>query len=164
MDFSYSSTTYKAERTEITASDRNQFESQDDLSLLRLTIGMQYYFITKTPARVAPSITFGIGKQFAFATRVAKSSSSDIYDSFSDNIEEYIEDMNSPFLLVFGLGAEYAFNHSLSLFSAVRLYYSSYSAEYNRKNSDPYYPVTIKEKTEESEIYTRVGLGLIYYF
>ena len=77
-----------------------------------------------------------------------------------DNIEEFTEELNSPWHFNFGFGAEYFFNESLSLNSNIRVLYSSSSGEYNSRYV---YKTESSSRVEErsfTNFSTKIGLGL----
>jgi len=135
------------------------------LNLFDFTIGVRYYFIDIIKEKVSIYALAGIGKQFAFA----KSNYEELFPpdpdyTVKDNAEDYLQDLNSPFHFNIGFGAEYFFNESLSLASNIRVLYSAVSGEY-------YYEFISESETDKrseeyssSDVITRFGLGLNFYF
>ena len=108
----------------------------------------------------------GIGKTFAWAKDESKVlfQEPDPNYTYTNNRNEYLEDSNSPFLFQVGFGTEYFFNESLSVYSSLRFYYSATSAEYRETITDPYTKRSSTQSDENSDLVTRVGFGLNFYF
>jgi hypothetical protein len=135
------------------------------LKLLDINLGLKYYFLDFFVDKVSVYAIAGIGKQFAFA----EDKYENLYPQFpvplaEDNMEEYIEELNSPWHFNLGFGAEYFFSESLSLISNIRFIYSGVSGEYNYRIIQQEQSNTRVEKYTNSEFITRVGLGLNFYF
>ncbi|MEA1986011.1 MAG: hypothetical protein U9N76_00805, partial [Candidatus Marinimicrobia bacterium] len=144
----------------------------NDLQIFSFNLGFKYYLSEMAKRKVSPYIIIGAGKQIASVTEKSiglfdGGSSSDIIE---DNEEEFLEKINSPFNINGGFGVEYAFNKSLSLFSNIQIFYSTVEATYTYRkihNSDyPYYAYSqkIDRVINTSNTYTRIGLGLNFYF
>jgi hypothetical protein len=135
------------------------------LTLLDINLGLKYFFIDFFTESVSVYVLAGVGKQFAFAEKKYEN----LYPQNSpyiteDNIEEYTEDLNSPWHFNLGFGAEYFFNESLSLTSNIRFLYSKISGEYNYRYILGTETRTRTEEYTNSEFITRIGLGLNFYF
>lgn len=132
------------------------------LDLLNISLGFKYYFIDFSVEKVTAYTFTGIGKQFAFV----KNESRDLYTATQstskskDNKDEYVSDLNSPWHLNLGFGVEYFFNESLSLTSNIYFQYSNISATYNYKSQNQ----TSSKEYSYSEIITRIGVGVNFYF
>ena len=129
-------------------------------------IGIKYYFAEFVKNKVSAFVQAGIGKQFAFVDNSYKDLPHNQYDPtvLEDNENEFLKDLNSPFLINLGFGAEYFFNESLSLFASIRFYYSKISGTHTYKESVYDRIETRKQNYENSEIVTRIGIGLNFYF
>ncbi|HVO72655.1 MAG TPA: hypothetical protein VMT35_01415 [Ignavibacteriaceae bacterium] len=140
--------------------------NSEDLKLFDFTIGFKYYFKDFLNEKVNAYMLGGIGKQIAFATVKEESLfTSPQPGTFSENNrEDYLEDLNSPWHFNIGFGAEYFFNESLSLFSSIRMQYSTINAKYDSRSGSSYQVETSTNEYSNSDITTRVGLGLNFYF
>jgi len=135
------------------------------LKLIDFTMGVKYYFKDAITEMVSIYALAGFGKQFAFA----KSNYEELFlqepgYTVQDNAEEYLEDLNSPWHFNLGFGAEYFFNESLSLTSNIRILYSAVSGKYDYKFISEFETQTRSEEYSSSDIITRFGLGLNFYF
>ena len=132
------------------------------LDLIDLSLGFKYYFLDLSLDKITAYMLGGIGKQFAFV----KNESKDLYNTTqstsanNDNEEEYLGDLNSPWHLNLGFGVEYFFNESLSLTSVFYFQYSNISATYNYTSQN----TTSSKEYSYSEIITRIGVGVNFYF
>jgi len=136
-----------------------------DLKLIDFTMGVKYYFKDVITEMVSIYALAGFGKQFAFA----KSNYEELFlpepgYTVQDNAAEYLEDLNSPFHFNLGFGAEYYFNESLSLISNIRILYSTVSGKYDYKLISEFETQTRSEEYSSSDVITRFGLGLNFYF
>jgi len=169
FDLGYNSS-YRENRHE--SQYRDQFQNSDygslnieGLKLLDFTIGIKYYFIEYFNEQVSVYAIAGLGKQFAFAEKENK----DLYPPtpqtiIEDNGAEFLEELNSPWHFNIGFGAEYFFNQSLSLTSNIRFLYSKVSGEYNYRSIRETQTNTSNRKHTSSDFFTRVGLGVNFYF
>lgn len=135
------------------------------LKLIDFNIGIKYYFNDFITEMVSIYALAGFGKQFAFA----KSKYEELFQTepgytVQDNAEEYLKDLNSPFHFNLGFGVEYFFNESLSLTSNIRVLYSVVSGKYDYKYISEFETQTRSEEYTSSDIITRFGLGLNFYF
>jgi len=135
------------------------------LKLIDFNIGVKYYFNDFITEKVSIYALAGFGKQFAFA----KSKYEELFlpepgYTIQDNAAEYLEDLNSPFHFNLGFGVEYFFNESLSLTSNIRVLYSAVSGKYDYKFISEFDTDTRSEEYTSSDIITRFGLGLNFYF
>jgi len=135
------------------------------LKLFDFTLGVKYYFKDIITEKVSIYALAGFGKQFAFANRKYEELfvPEPTY-TIQDNAEEYLEDLNSPFHFNLGFGVEYFFNESLSLTSNIRILYSVVSGKYNYKFISEFETQTRSEEYSSSDVITRFGLGLNFYF
>ena len=136
-----------------------------DLKIIDFTMGVKYYFNDVITNMVSIYALAGFGKQFAFA----KSNYEELFIpepgyTIQDNAGEYLEDLNSPWHFNLGFGAEYFFNESLSLTSNIRILYSAVSGEYDYKLISDFETLTRYEEYSSSDVITRFGLGLNFYF
>jgi len=136
------------------------------LKLLDFNLGLKYYIKNIIIDKVSVYATASFGKQIAFAQDEYQQLFTDPVPGLlnEDNIEEFTEQLNSPWHFNFGFGAEYFFNESLSLNSNIRVLYSSTSGEYNSRyvyNSESSSRLEEKSFTNFS---TKIGLGLNFYF
>lgn len=136
------------------------------LKLIDFNLGVKYYFKDLIREQVSIYVLAGFGKQIAFAKDDYKLLFVDPVPGIisEDNIEEFTQELNSPWHFNLGFGAEYFFNRSLSLTSNIRILYSSVTAKYNSR-----YIYQEESRTYESEktyrdFYTKIGLGLNFYF
>ncbi len=138
----------------------------DDIKIFVANIGFKIYLKQLRNKKVSPFLQFGIGKQLASITDDSK----DLFDDNSssttteDNIDEFNKKLNSPLNANCGFGVEYSFNESLSLFSSVRLYYAEIDADYDYRYIGKDYTENRIKEIDNTEINTRIGLGLNFYF
>ncbi len=135
------------------------------LKLLDINLGLKYYFLDLDMNKATAFLLLGIGKQFAFAEHKSEnlfplSSSSTV----QDNAADFMKSLNSPWYFTLGAGTEYFFNESLSITANLRLVYSSVSGDYNYKYTSSTQGQTLTESYSGSELTTRVGLGVNFYF
>lgn len=136
------------------------------LKLFDLNIGVKYYFLNMISERVTIYGLAGVGKQFAFAENKFEILFQTQVPPYivDDNMEEYLEGLNSPWHFNIGFGAEYFFNESLSLVSNIRFLYSAVSAKYNYRYVAENVQHTNSIDYKRSDFITRIGLGLNFYF
>lgn len=146
--------------------DDNGAASTLGLKMLDFTLGLKYYFKNIITEKVSIYATAGFGKQIAFAQNEYEQLFQDPQPLIinEDNIEEFTEELNSPWHFNIGFGAEYFFNESLSLTSNIRVLYSSVTGKYNSR-----YVFGTESRTNAREytfrdFITRIGLGLNFYF
>ncbi len=141
-------------------------ESEYGLKQFTFEFGIKYYFKEFFSNKVSAYALAGIGKTFAWAKDESKVlfQEPDPNYTYTNNRNEYLEDSNSPFLFQVGFGTEYFFNESLSVYSSLRFYYSATSAEYRETITDPYTKRSSTQSDENSDLVTRVGFGLNFYF
>ncbi len=137
-----------------------------DIKLFVANVGFKFYFKQLVNKKVSPYLLFGAGKQFAFITENSKALFDDdpTPSTIESNIDEYNEQLNSPLNANCGFGVEYSFNESLSLFSSVRLYYTKINADYDYRSVSNYVTENRIKEVDKTEINTRIGLGLNFYF
>jgi hypothetical protein len=153
--------------------DRPQYSdssgSKQDVSttIISIEAGVKYYFSEVREGRSIFYVQAGLGKNFGkYETNYEdlfyepRSSSSQI----TDNFDEYTSDLLSPYFIVAGVGAEYFINTSLSLAGNIKIKYESISARYKRIRSSSTYKSTKTINVDLSEINTRIGLGVVFYF
>jgi hypothetical protein len=136
------------------------------LKLLDFTIGFKSYFGDLLPERVSIYAEAGLGKQIAFANNnyeqlFVEPQPGEINE---DNSTEYIEELNSPWHLNFGFGAEYLFNESLSLKSDIRVLYSSVAGDFTSRHITENNNHYVTEERTFRYFTTKIGLGLNFYF
>jgi len=136
------------------------------LKLLDFNLGLKYYFKNIITEKVSIYATASIGKQIAFAQNEYQQLFSEPLPGLvnEDNIEEFTEELNSPWHFNFGFGAEYFFNESLSLNSNIRVLYSSSSGEYNSRYVFGTESRTLVQEKSFKNFSTKIGLGLNFYF
>lgn len=146
--------------------DSGNVETQG-LDIFIINLGLKYYLSNLCPQKVSPFILAGAGKQFAFATDKTKSlypEKNPPSTQYDDNKSEFTEEMNSPLNLTLGFGAEYPFNKSLTLYSSIRVHYTKFDATYKYREVNDNHTYTYQKEYTKSDIVTRVGLGLNFYF
>ncbi|MCB0298498.1 MAG: hypothetical protein KDE52_00495 [Calditrichaeota bacterium] len=135
---------------------------------LNVGIGVKFYLKRVKQQTVSPYVLAGIGKQFAFSSYKNEDLFVEPIEpegySYSDNFEEFIEDLNSPVLANLGFGAEYLFNPSLSVFSAIRFNYMKRSGIFEFRDTSPGSTRTGTREFKVSETTTHIGLGMNFYF
>lgn len=170
LDLSYHST-YEKERNEThNRWDNNPpydigSETSSSLKLLNVILGAKYYFNKLFDQNVSAYVFAGGGKQFAFYNEEAvQLFVQPPMIQNQNNFEEFFEKINSPWYLNAGFGAEYSFNKSLSLFSNLRFLYLTRSADYDSRTIETGQSSSSIKHIEDSEITTRFGIGLNFYF
>ncbi len=162
------SSSYESEHYEDHSSGgySNGYRITMGLKMIDFTIGFKSYFGNFHVERVSVYVEAGFGKQFAFAENnyeqlFVEPQPGEVNE---DNSGEYIQELNSPWHLNFGFGAEYFFNESLSLKSNIRVLYSSVSGSFNSlhitENNEQY----ATDETTFRYFTTKIGLGLNFYF
>lgn len=156
---------YESQYTSYGSTSNDGSKVEIGLKLLDINVGLKYHLIEIYMSKATAFLLLGIGKQFAFADHKSEnlfpqSSNSTI----QDNAEDFIKSLHSPWHFTLGAGTEYFFNESLSVTANLRLVYSSVSGEYNYKYTSLSQTQTWKEKYSGSDLTTRVGVGLNFYF
>lgn len=170
LDVTYSSSYNERSSESHSRNEYNNYDygtkTTDGLYLFDFSFGVKYYFLKFFPRTVNIYALAGIGKQFASVD----ANSEDLYPGpepspiIEDNMEEYLESLNSPWHFDFGFGVEYLFNESLSLNSNIRFIYASISSEYDYRLVSDFETVTQTIEYSNSEFITRIGLGMNFYF
>jgi hypothetical protein len=170
LDVTYTSSYTERSSESHTRSQYYEYDSgiktTDGLYLFDFSLGVKYYLLKFLPGNVNIYALAGFGKQFASADASQENLFPDpgpvpIVD---DNLEEYLEGLNSPWHMDFGFGVEYLFNESLSLNSNIRFIYASVSSEYDYRYVSEFETNTQSIEYSNSEFLTRIGLGLNFYF
>ncbi|QQS37220.1 MAG: outer membrane beta-barrel protein [Ignavibacteriales bacterium] len=172
LDFSYSDTQSEIRSEDHSRGMYNNFDegeiTKSGLSVFDFSIGLKYYLHNRIPGKVSAYVLAGFGKQFAFAEETSEVLFSTYPNTlvFENNVEEYLEDLNSPWHFNLGFGAEYFFNQSLSLVSNIRFLYSATTAKYDSRSTYIGQETTYSSSREYKTSYvnTRFGLGLNFYF
>ncbi len=130
------------------------------LDLIDLSLGLKYYFTDLSLEKVTAYTFGGIGKQFASVKYEYKNLYTNTQSSSTNEEEEYLSDLNSPWHLNLGFGVEYFFNESLSLTSVFYFQYSNISTtyKYSGQNSNS------SKEYSYSDIITSIGVGANFYF
>lgn len=142
------------------------FLTEEQLRLFDVSLGVKYYLKKRSKRRVSPYLFTGIGRQFAFGYFKAEYLYPPDYTlpTLEDNHDDYLKDLNSPWHVHLGFGAEYLFNRSLTIFAAIRFYYSRIDAKYDyRVISESGIHSGLRE-FRDSQFITHIGLGLNFYF
>ena len=136
------------------------------LKLLDFNLGLKYYIKNIIIEKVSIYAAASFGKQIAFAQNEFQQLFTEPISGVvnEDNIEEFTEELNSPWHFNFGFGAEYFFNESLSLNSNIRVLYSSSSGEYNSRYVNNTESSSRVEERSFKNFSTKIGLGLNFYF
>ena len=169
-DIGYNSYNNEVHSENHTRSDWDSTDSgyikTSNLDMFNFSLGIKYYFTRLINKNVSAYVQAGIGKQFAFSTEESEQLfvKNPPSGSYEDNMEDYLEDLNSPIRANIGFGVEYAFNTSFSVFSSIRLYYSRISATYETRYVQSNSSQTEYRKEENSWFKTLIGLGLNFYF
>jgi len=119
--YSFSHSEIKDETTENFVNYYVGSFDKTSLNILNFRIGVKYYLTNIFRNRVSIYALTGIGKQFAFVkyTHEYLPESQHASITYEDNVEEYLQDLNSPLYFSLGFGVEYFFNESLSLTSII---------------------------------------------
>jgi hypothetical protein len=137
------------------------------LKLFDFTLGLKYYFKNFIKEKVNIYASAGFGKQIAFAQNKYEAlflNPPPVIIINEDNIEEFTEELNSPWHFNIGFGAEYFFNESLSLTSNIRLLYSSVTGNYDLRYIYDNQSITRTRDYTFRDFITHIGLGLNFYF
>lgn len=178
FDIGYTATLMKDENSNHTResysgggsySSDNGADYTDNLKTFVFSIGAKYYLTTLFENKAAAYVIAGAGKQIAWSTNEYKypyrTQTTTIYD---DNLSDFLSDINSPYIMYAGFGAEYFFNQSLSLNANMRVYYTSACGELESttitKNMGYERTYTTKNKFDRTNVVTRIGLGVNLYF
>ncbi len=169
FDFSYTSD-YSEERNVSSENynygtiNRGTFQ-KNGMKKINLHLSVKYYLFDKEQQSVNVYFLAGFGRQFAFADKSSEYLFPDPgLPVKEDNMEEYLEDINSPWHLNAGFGTEYFFNNSISLTSSIRFLYASASGKYKVRMVSPSYTRTAELESTLSKLITRIGIGLNFYF
>jgi len=150
----------------------NQYDSGEEttnsLKIFTIETGLKYYFSDFVPQNTSAFITVGHCKKFAFVENEEKELFEDNAATnntkTTNNINEFLEDLNGPFLLQLGFGAEYFFNKSLSIHSSIRFYYETTSANHKMTEKSDSRETKLTLKVEDDTVNTNIGFGLNFYF
>ncbi len=172
LDLSYTaaSTENRSETHSRNQSSNNQYDSgserKNSLTLLDFNVGIKYYFQEMEPQKVSVYALASLGKQFAFADYKYKNLFPTNQDGTitENNEKEFMEDLNSPFHFNLGFGAEYYFNNSLSLTANIKFIYSRVSAKSDSRTISQTSIDTYTYEYKTSDVNTKIGLGLNFYF
>ncbi len=142
------------------------YDNEADYKFLNINFGCKYYLIGLKENNVRAFVSAGFGKQLAFIEQKAEDLFTDDEPDYQldNNMKEFLEEMNSPWNFNIGFGAEYYFNKSLSLYSAIKIYYLRRTAEYNERYLNDTYTRSSQREIKNSGFNTRIGLGLNFYF
>ena len=146
---------------------KTSYENQNSMDKFLFEIGLKRYFGNFDVGNVNPFITFSIGKQFAFADSYYKSHYSGQTSDYiyKNNENEFMEGLNSPIIISFGFGTEYAISESLSLSGFFKVKYNSASSTYKCENL--YIGLVTErgdEDVENTTIRFKTGIGLNFFF
>jgi len=145
----------------------SSYENQNSMDKFLFEIGLKRYFGNFDVGNVNPFITLSIGKQFAFADSYYKSHYSGQTNDYiyKNNENEFMEGLNSPIIISFGFGTEYAISESLSLSGFFKVKYNSASSTYKWENI---YMGLVTERGDEDvenkTIRFKTGIGLNFFF
>ena len=132
-----------------------------------INIGLKYYFKTLSYSKVCPFIFAGIGKQIAnVENKVVDlfNQNGFEFDRIEKNVNELLEDLNSPVSLFYGLGMEYAFNRSIALFGIIRIKHSWWQGDFkSRSVVDDYWIRSLINDNRISKVDSHLGIGLNFY-
>jgi hypothetical protein len=170
--YNASTTKTRSENHQVDFDPIGQADSGSDqlssLKIFTIETGLKYYFNNFIPRQTRIYLSAGIGKKLAFVENKNKELFKDEPPNDerkeTDNLDQFLEGLNSPFLLQLGFGAEYYFNKSLSVHSSIRFYYASISANRKQTELNEYREIKRTVKYESDEINTHIGLGLNFYF
>lgn len=142
-------------------------KDQNSLDKFLFEIGFKNYFGHFHVNNVNPFISLSIGKQIAFADNKSIQYNVGDDDDYiqTNNENEFLEELNSPFFASIGFGAEYVIAESLTLSGIFKLKYNSASSTYKWKNTSD--GTTIdrgEENIEDKNIRYKIGLGLTFFF
>ena len=166
VDFSFYSDYAVTNINDYSGSYNLVLDRTEDMQIISFNFGIKHYFYNNFLNNVKPYIIGGVGKQFAFVNNKYKYIPYPGYISnYKDNSNEFLEEINSPYLVNLGFGTEYFFNKSLSLNASIRFYYSNSSSTFDyESNYDIIYYTHHTEEVKNSKILKRVGLGVNFYF
>lgn len=140
-------------------------DQSSELQLTRLFVGAQYYIMKPTAGGSSIYCIVGLGKQFAGGTHSYKGLFLDSTDLVTtDNRDEFVKKINSPFFVRFGAGGEYFFNDNFSINGTVRFEYYRVSAVLNTSIVSSTLSQVINESISRGGWSTDVGLGVNFYF
>lgn len=148
------------------ANDDYSSENEDKIKIFNFILGIRYHLIDLFNQRSSAYVFAGFGKQFAFASkhRSSVNSGNPPANKPTTNGNDVIEDLNSPYRLNIGFGAEYFFNEAISVKSFIRLNYCKSSADYDGRYLSSFTDVSKKMHFEKADTNTEIGLGLNFYF
>jgi hypothetical protein len=136
------------------------------LKIFDLSLGVKYYFTDLNDDNVNLYTVFSVGKQFAFVQNVRKDL---LYEpapsqQIDNNIEDFTEQLNSPFHFKLGFGVDYFINNYLSIGSSIKLNYSQFDGTYKARNITDDFNNSSMRKYSFEEFSTIIGLGVSFYF
>ncbi|MFN3872473.1 MAG: hypothetical protein ACK4R9_05695 [Ignavibacterium sp.] len=169
FDFSYSSD--YSERRMVTSENTDYGNTnsgsfvKSGMRKINIHLGVKYYLFDKKQEDVSVYFLAGFGRQFAFSEESVENLFPRPNDPVrEDNMEEFLEDINSPWHINAGFGTEYFLNNSVSLTSVIRFFYASSSGKFKVREISQYYRRTSELETTISKVMTRIGIGLNFYF
>lgn len=169
FDLSYSSDYSEQRRVTSENTDYGNTNSgsfaKSGMRKINIHLGVKYYLFDKEQENVSVYFLAGFGRQFAFSEEsVENLFPNPNYPVREDNMEEFLEDINSPWHINAGFGTEYFLNNSISLTSVIRFFYASSSGKFKVREISQYYRRTSELETTISKVMTRIGIGLNFYF
>ncbi len=137
---------------------------------VRIDLGAKYYFRPTLIKHAVPYIELTGGKQFAWAT-VQHANPEAIPDPtvvITNNQNEFLQNLLSPWVVTLGFGAEYRFAEWLAITAKTSVSYSEATSDYFYYSSNPYgagsRDITYKIRMVNRDIISRTGVGLRFYF
>ena len=145
--------------------DKSGFERVANLRILFAGVGVKYRLKNFSVNSVSPYLTANVGKRFASGDKFQK----ELYPKsggsvFENNEDQFLEEINSPYFLSAGFGAEYFFNNSLALFSELSFNYSYAKSTFKNREVGESYEDASSDEYIFSAWETRIGVGLNFYF
>ncbi|MFQ6618908.1 MAG: hypothetical protein ACE5QV_09505 [Fidelibacterota bacterium] len=142
----------------------------DGLQKVQLIGGLRYYLLLPQLRKVTAYVDAGFGKQFAFATATSKLlfPEPDDKDVYEDNREEYLSQINSPWVVLLSFGVEYFMRSNVLLSMSSRHTFTTFSGKYHYYRKNVWGSSTSKEwwkqRYKQWKVEHRASFGLRFYF
>jgi len=140
-----------------------------DTRKLLIQLGLLYYFKRPQVKQASPFFFLEIGRSIAHPDKPLSSlnlPSKDYDVREKNNLKEFERDINSPWQLALGGGAEYFFNDALSLKAFIRWQFVNHRGTFKIIKEDDWTLIkkSYTNKIQWTEFETSAGIGFNFYF